>query len=78
MGRVRTYRDDDILKPLLDSLPRRKESEIVRKALYDYFFKGNQNEITYSQPIQIPTIPISKPDINLPPAKEFNFEMFDD
>lgn len=76
MGRVRTYRDDDILKPFLDALPKRKESEIVRKALYDYFFKGNQYETTYSQPIQIPTIP--KPDINLPLVKEFNFDMFDD
>ena len=78
MGDIRCFRDDSILKPLLDPYKeKRKESEIIRKALYEYFFKDTQNEIPIQiiQPIQHI---VKKEKIILPPVKEFNFDMFDE
>lgn len=75
MGKIRSYRDDDILKPLLDSLPKRKQGEITRKALYDYFYKRNKQ--TIEKEISAQSIPIKTEDIKLAPVKEFKFDMFD-
>lgn len=45
MGEIRVFRDDDVLKPLLDAIPKKKRSKIIRRALYNYFFKG-ENKMT--------------------------------
>ncbi len=78
MGRIRSYRDNSTLAPLLDSLPKRKQGEITRKALYDYFFKSNNQTTNDVTPIQSIPLKTKETKIELSPVKEFKFNMFED
>jgi len=90
MGKIRTFRDDEILEPLLDAIPgNRKRSKIIRRALYDYFFKGEnkvmiEDEENYiggiGQDIKIEDIKIEdgvKDKVKDEPVKEIKFDMFE-
>jgi len=81
MGEIRNFRDDSVLKPLLDAIPRNKRSKIIRRALYDYFFKDECKTMLEDEEIQIGTIrqdTIDVKEVHSKPVKEINFGMFDD
>jgi len=83
MGEIRTFRDDEILKPFLDAIPKRKISKVVRRALYDYFFKDQDKvmledeESYYIDDIKQNVVKVEE--VKTPePVREINFNMFDD
>ncbi|OHD22837.1 MAG: hypothetical protein A2Y34_04415 [Spirochaetes bacterium GWC1_27_15] len=78
MGEIRTFRDDDVLKPLLDAIPKKKRSKVVRRALYDYFFKGKDKVMVEDEEFYIETDKEIKIDIGKAEKVEVNFDMFDD
>lgn len=71
MGNVRSFRDDDVLKPKLDALKRNELSRIIRDLLYGYFF-GEQKPIMY-----YPQSFISEPIVDNTPVEDFKLDMFD-
>lgn len=81
MGEIRTFRDDDILKPLLDAIPKKKRSKIVRRALYNYFFKGENKMIVEIEEGYIDNhyeiLEEEKP-TTTNTIREIKFDMFDD
>lgn len=74
MGEIRTFRDDDVLKPLLDAIPKRKMGRLVRRALYDYFFKGKDKVMVEDEEVYIE----AEREIKIDVVTEINFNMFDD
>jgi len=79
MGEIRTFRDDDILKPLLDAIPKKKRSRIYRRALYDYFFKGEDKSMSEDDDSYIANETKVEIDATKKVEKiEMNFNMFDD
>jgi|GEM_PF-7021297 len=76
MGEIRTFRDDDVLKPLLDTIPRRKMGKIIRRALYDYFFKGKDIVMAEDEDCYIEVVEVEE--VKIKPVKEIKFDMFED
>lgn len=77
MGEIRTFRDDDVLKPLLDAVPKNKRSKVVRRALYDYFFKGKDKVMVEDEEVYIETEREIKIDEDVEKV-EIKFDMFED
>lgn len=82
MGEIRTFRDDDVLKPLLDAIPKRKMGRVVRRALYNYFFKGKDKVMMEDEEVYIEKeIKIDNSedfvDLNRDNVTEIKFDMFE-
>jgi len=81
MGEIRNFRDDRILKPFLDAIPKNKRSKVIRRALYNYFFKGEDKimledeEESYNM---VGNVGVEEEQEGIKPVKEINFNMFDD
>jgi len=71
---IRTFRDDEVLKPLLDALPKR--SKVIRRALYDYFFKGKDIAMVEDENVYIEAI--KEIEVKIEPVNEIKFDMFED
>ena len=69
----RAFRDDEVLKPLLDAIPNKKMSKVIRRALYDYFFKGKDIVMAEDEDYYIEEIKVK-----IEPVKEIKFDMFED
>ena len=84
MGEIRNFRDDRILKPFLDAIPKNRRSKVIRRALYDYFFKGEDKVMLEDEEEIYIDVFVKKDDIRMEersktkPVKEINFNMFDD
>ena len=81
MGEIRNFRGDRILKPFLDAIPKNKRSKVIRRALYNYFFKGEDKimledeEESYNM---VGNVGVEEEQEGIKPVKEINFNMFDD
>jgi len=84
MGEIRNFRDDAILKPLLDAIPKNKRSKVIRRALYNYFFEGENKvmledeEESYINGFTKLNEIGTEDKSGAKPVKEINFNMFDD
>ena len=84
MGEIRNFRDDRILKPFLDAIPKNRRSKVIRRALYDYFFKGEDKvmledeEESYINGFTKLNEIGTEDKSGAKPVKEINFNMFDD
>jgi len=84
MGEIRNFRDDRILKPFLDAIPKNRRSKVIRRALYDYFFKGEDKVMLEDEEEIYIDVFVKKDEIRMEersktkPVKEINFNMFDD
>jgi len=76
MGEFRAFRDDNVLKPLLDAIPKKKMSKVIRRALYDYFFKGKDIVMAEDEDSYIEEI--KQVEIKIEPVREIKFDMFED
>jgi hypothetical protein len=82
MGKIRTFRDDDVLEPLLDKVPERKMGKVIRRALYNYFFY--RSKVMLEDEYSIENMEINKEKENIEieekinSVKEINFDMFED
>ena len=80
MGEIRNFRDDAILKPLLDAIPKNKRSKVIRRALYNYFFEGENKVMLEDEEESYINgfIKGTEDKLEAKPIKEINFNMFDD
>jgi len=78
MGEIRTFRDDDVLKPFLDAISKRKRSRVIRRALYNYFFKGEDKVMVDEEDEKSYIKMIVKKEVVVEPVKEISFNMFED
>ena len=84
MGEIRNFRDDRILKPFLDAIPKNRRSKVIRRALYNYFFEGENKVMLEDEEEIYIDVFVKKDEIRMEersktkPVKEINFNMFDD